>query len=159
MGPIAQGQEYLDHQLQHLDFARVQQWIEVATQVRRRNVSRRKAPVQYEPAWHPQGKMTMSGDMPLVLLDEVNSVLGPEFRVEWYEDCLNLEIGNFEGWKRACGLWKQAGWISKRVARAATGRAEAERAQAFAQLLQPNTATIMAMSLEQSLTVEAAPVA
>ena len=93
---IARGQEYLDHQLQHLDFARVHQWIEVAAQVRKRNFSHRIAPDQYEPAWHPPGKMTMSGDMPLVLLDVVISVLGPQLRAEWYEECLNLEISNFE---------------------------------------------------------------
>ena len=58
------------------------QWIEVAAQMRRRNLSRRVARVQYEPAWNPQGKMTMSGDMPLVLLDIINSVLGPELRAE-----------------------------------------------------------------------------
>ena len=32
-----------------------------------RNRSHRMAPVQNEPAWHPQGRMTMSGDMPLML--------------------------------------------------------------------------------------------
>ena len=89
---IARGQECLDHQLQHLDFARVHQWAEVAAQVRKRNLSRRVAPVQYEPAWHPQKKIMMSGDMPIVLLDVINSVLGPELRVEWDEECLNLEI-------------------------------------------------------------------
>ena len=77
---IARGQEYMDHQLHHLDFARLHQWIEAAAHVRKRNFSRRMNPVQYEPAWHPQGKMTMSSDMPLVLLDVVKSVLGPELR-------------------------------------------------------------------------------
>ena len=57
--------------------------------------------------------MTMSDDMPLVLLDEVNSVLGEESHAEWEEECLNLEVFNFEVWKRACGLWKQTKWISK----------------------------------------------
>ena len=45
--------------------------------------------------------MTMTGDMPLVLLDEVNSVLGEASRAEWEEECLNLEIRKFEIWKRA----------------------------------------------------------
>ena len=49
----------------------------------------------------------MSGDMPLVHLDVVNSILGPEQRAEWDEECLNLKISYFEIWKRACGLWKQ----------------------------------------------------
>ena len=50
--PIARGQEHLYHQLQYLDFARVQQWIEDAAQVRERNLSRRMDPVHYEPAWN-----------------------------------------------------------------------------------------------------------
>ena len=95
--------------------------------MRRRNLSRRMAPAQYEPAWRPQGKMTMSGDIPLVLLDVVKSVLGSELRAEWEGECLNLKISNFEVWKRACGLWKQTGWVSRSVALAATSRAEAER--------------------------------
>ena len=99
----------LDHQLQYLDFVRVHQWIEMAAQVRKRNFSHRKAPVQYEPAWYPQGKMTMSGDMPLVLLDVVLFVLGPGLRAEWDEECLNLEVSDFKKWNRACGRWKQAG--------------------------------------------------
>ena len=122
--PIARGHEYLDHQLQQLDFARIHQWIEVAAQVRKRNLSHRMAPVQYEPA---QRKMTMSGDMPVV-----NSVLGPELRAEWDEECLNLEISILEVWKRACGLWKQTGWISKRVTLAATSRADGELSRIFA---------------------------
>ena len=101
----------------------------------------------------------MSGEMPLALLDIVNSVLSHELRAEWDEDCLDYEVCNFEVWKRTCGLWKQTGWISKRVALAATSRAEAERAQKYApQPSQSTAAPTMAMSLEQPLTVEAAPV-
>ena len=97
--------------------------------------------------------MTMSGDMPLTLLDIVNQVLGAEMRAEWDEECLNLEVSNFDVWKQACALWKQAGWVSKRVALAANHRAEEERAARYTpQPLQPPT---MAMSLEQPLTVEA----
>ena len=92
---IARGQELLDHQLQHLDFALVPQWIEVAAQVRDRSLSRRMASMQFDPVWRPQSKMTMSGDMPLALLDMVNSVLGAESRAEWEEECLNLEVGQF----------------------------------------------------------------
>ena len=67
--------------------------------------------------------------------------------------CLNLEVSNFDVWKQACALWKQAGWVSKHVALAANHRAEEERAARYApQPLQPPT---MAMSLEQPLTVEA----
>ena len=94
--------------------------------MRKRNLARRMVPVQHEPAWHPQAKMTMFCDMPLVLMDVVNSVLGPQLRAEWHEKCLNLEISSFEVWKRACGLWKQAGCISNRVALAANSRAEAD---------------------------------
>ena len=101
--PIARGQERLDHQLQHLDFARVPQWIEVAAQIRDRNLSRRMAPLQYDPAWRQQGRMSMPGDMPLVLLDMANSVLGEESRAEWDEECLNLEVCNFEIWKQLAG--------------------------------------------------------
>ena len=38
----------------------------------------------------------MSGDMPLVLHDIVNSVPGPELRAEWEDECLNLELSNFD---------------------------------------------------------------
>ena len=48
--PVALGKEHLDHQLQRLDFTRVHQWIEVTVKVRQRTLSRRMAPVQYEPA-------------------------------------------------------------------------------------------------------------
>ena len=36
--------------------------------------------------------MTMSGDMSIVLHDEINSVLGSEARAEWERRCLELEI-------------------------------------------------------------------
>ena len=102
-----------------------------------------------------QGRMTMSGDMPLPLLDIVNQVLGAEMRAEWDEECLNLEVSNFDTWKQACTLWKQAGWISKRIALAANHRAEEERVARYApRTSQPPT---MAMSLEQPLTVDANP--
>ena len=65
--PVARDKEHLDHQLQRLDFTRVLHWIEVTVEVRQRNRCRRMAPVQYEPAWKPQGKMTTTGDMLLVL--------------------------------------------------------------------------------------------
>ena len=151
--PIGRGKELLDHQLRHLDVANVPIWIHVAALVRDRNLSRRMATLQYEPAWRPQGRMTLSGDMPLSLLDIVNHVLGAEMRAEWDEECLNLEVSNFDVWKQACALWKQAGWVSKRVALAANHRAEKERVARYApQQSQPPT---MAMSLEQPLTVEA----
>ena len=155
--PIARGQELLNHQLRHTDYANVPQWISVAAQVRDRNLSRRMAPIQYEPVWRPQGRMTMSGDMPLTLSDIVNQVLGAEMRAEWNDECLHLEVTNFEMWKNACTLWKQSRWISKRVALAAHHRAEEERAQRYAPTPSQNTAApIMAMSLEQTLSVEAA---
>ena len=117
------------------------------------------APLQYEPAWRPQGCMTMSRDIALALLDLVNQVLGEQMRAEWDEDCLNLEVSSFETWKKACAPWRLTGWVSKRVALAANHRAEEERAQRYApQPLQKATAPVMAMSLQQPLTVEAAPV-
>ena len=65
---------------------------------------------------------------------------------------------NFEAWKRACGLWKQSGWVCKRVALAAACRTEAERALQYAPpLAQSTAAPIMVMSPEQLLTVEATP--
>ena len=100
----------------------------------------------------------MSGDMPLALLDMVNSVLGGESRAEWEEEYLNLEVCNFDSRKRACGLWKQSGWVSKRVALAAACRAKAERALQYAPPpAQATAAQTMALSLEQPLTVEATP--
>ena len=59
--PIGRGKEHLDHQLRHLDVANVPKWIGVAAQILDRNLSRRMAPLQYEPASRPQGRMTMSG--------------------------------------------------------------------------------------------------
>ena len=97
----------------------------------------------------------MSGDMPLVLLEIINFVLGPDSRADWDDECLNLEINNFEICKRACLLWRRSRWLFKRVAVAANSRAEGDRARALAQPPQPNTAATMAMSLEQPLTVEA----
>ena len=68
-----------------------------------------------------------------------------------------LRVTKFEIWKKACALWKQSGWISKRVALAAHRRAEEERAQRYAPTPSQSTAApVMAMSLEQTLTVEAA---
>ena len=83
-------------------------------------------------AWKPQSKMTMSGDMSIVQHDEINSVLGPEARAEWDDQCLKLEIASFHKWKRACELWNQPGWISKRVSLAVESRAEIARRQAYA---------------------------
>ena len=153
--PIRRGKELLDHQLRHLDVANVPKWIHVAALVRDRNLSRRMAPLQYEPAWRQQGRMTMSGDMSLSLLDIVNQVLGAEMRAEWDEECLILEVSNFDIWKQACALWKQAGWVSKRIALAANHRAEEERVARYAP--PPSQPPTMAMSLEQPLTVEANP--
>ena len=87
--------------------------------------------------------MTMSGDMSIVLHDEINSVLGSEARVEREGRCLELEIASFPKWKRACELWNQPGWISKRVSLAVESRAETARQQAFAPTM---LAPTMAMS-------------
>ena len=159
--PVARGKEFLDYQLGYLDHANVPKWIDVAAQIRNRNLSRRMAPIQYDQVWRPQGRMAMSGDMPLTLLDIVNQVLGVEMRAEWDEECLHLEVSNFESWKKACTLWKQSGWISKRVVLAAQHKADQERAQRYAPVPQQapsgpsTTAPAMAMSLEQPLAVAA----
>ena len=88
----------------------------------------------------------------------MNSILGGKSRAEWEEERLNLEADIFEAWKRTCGLWRQSGWFSKRVALAAACRAEAERAMPYAPSpAQSTAAPTMAMSLEQPLTVEATP--
>ena len=107
--PIGRGKELLNHQLRHLDVANVPKWNNVAAQVRDLNLSRRMTPLHYEPAWRPQGRMNMSGDIALTLLDIVNQVLGAEMRAEWDEESLTLEVSNFDTWKQACALWKQAG--------------------------------------------------
>ena len=78
--------------------------------------------------------------------DVVNSVLGPQARAEWEEHCLELEIASFPQWKRACQLWNQPGWISKRISLAVESRAETARQQAFAPAV---TTPTMAMPLDQ----------
>ena len=81
--------------------------------------------------------MTMSGDMSIVLHDEINSVLGSEARAEWEGRCLELEIAE---------LWNQPGWVSKRVSLAVESRAENARQQAFAPTMLAST---IAMSRSQ----------
>ena len=147
--PLARGQEYLDHQLQCLDFARVQQWIEAAAQVGQSNLSRRLAPVRYEPVWKSQGKMNMSRDMSLALHDNVNIVLGPDLPAEWEDYRFNMEIAGFDDWKRACELWRQQGRVSKRMTPAAANRAEIDCTQL------PSASSALAISLEQLWTVAA----
>ena len=88
----------------------------------------------------------MSGDMSIVLHDEINSVLGPEARAELEGHCLEMEITSFPKWKQACELWNQPGWISTRVSLAVESRAEVARQQAFAPTM---LAPTMAMSLSQ----------
>ena len=102
--PVGLTPNCLNHQIQHLDLARVPGWIESAAQVQQRNLKCRIAPLNRDPVWQPQGKMTMSGDMQLVMHDVVNSVLGSQARAEWEEQCLDIEIASFPKWKRACEL-------------------------------------------------------
>ena len=90
----------------------------------------------------------MSGDMSIVQHDEINSVLGPEARAEWEGHCFELEIASFPKWKRACELWSQPGWVSKRISLAVESRAELERQQAFAPTM---LAPTMAMSSNQPI--------
>ena len=147
---MARAPDCLDYQLQHLDITRVPGWIESAAQVRQRNLKCRIVPLKQNPVWQPQGKMTISGDMQLVMHNVVNSVLGPEARAEWEEHCIEMEIGSFPNWKRACELWNQLNWVSKRVTMAVESRAETARQQAFAPALPTPT---MAMSLDQPETI------
>ena len=93
--------------------------------------------------------MTMSGDMSIVLRNEINSVLGPQAHGEWEEYCSELEIASFPKWKSACELWNQPGWISKRISLAVESRAEVARQQAFAPAM---VAPTMAMSSDQPIT-------
>ena len=90
----------------------------------------------------------MSGDMSIVQHDEINSVLGSTERARWEEYCLELEIASFPEWKRACELWSQPGWISRRVALAVEGRIEIARQQAFAPTM---IAPTMAMTLDRPI--------
>ena len=147
---VGRAPDCLEHNLQHLDLVLVPGWIESAAQVRHRNLKCRIAPFKRDPVWQPEGKMTMSGDMQLVMHDVVNTVLGPEARAEWEELCLEIEIASFPHWKRACELWNQANWVSKRVALAVNSRADVARQQAFAPAM---PAPVMAMSLDQPVTI------
>ena len=88
----------------------------------------------------------MSGDMQLTMQDIINTVLGPEARGEWDEQCSEIEIASFPNWKRACELGNQANWISKRVALAVEDRAEVAKQEAFASTM---LAPAMAKSLDQ----------
>ena len=144
--PVGRAPETFNRQIQHLELAQFPGWIEGAAQVRQRNLRCRITPFPRRSVWKPQGKMTMSGDMSIVLHDEINSVLGPEARAEWEGRCLEMEITSFPKWKRACELWSPPGWVSKRVSLAVESRAEVARQQAFAPTM---LAPTMAMSLSQ----------
>ena len=148
--PVGRSPEILNHQLQHLDFAHVPGWIEAAAQIRQRNLQCRITSFARKSTWQPQGKMTMSGDMSLVMHDVINSVLGPQVPAEWDEHCLELEITSFPQWKRACELWNQPDWVSKRVSLAVDSR-EIARQHAFAPAMTTHT---MAMSLDQPITID-----
>ena len=93
--PVGRAPEIFNRQIQHLELAQIPGWIEGAAQIRQNNLQCRITPFPRRSAWKPQGKMTMSGDMSIVLHDEVNSVLGPEACAEWEEHCLELEIASF----------------------------------------------------------------
>ena len=98
--------------------------------------------------------MTMSGDMSIVQHDEINSVLGSTERAKREEYCLELEIASFPKWKRACELWSQPGWISRRVALAVKTRAETARQQAFAPtMLEPTMAMSLDRPISQPITI------
>ena len=71
---------HLQHQLQHLDLAKVPTWIEGGAQVRQRNLKWRIIPTK-----QPQGKMKMSVDMSLPMQDVINAVLGAQAPADWEE--------------------------------------------------------------------------
>ena len=146
--PVGRAPEIFNRQIQHLEPAQIPGWNEGAAQIRQRNVQCRVTPFPRKSAWKPQGQMTMSGDMSIVQHDEINSVLGSAERARWEEYCLELEVASFPKWKRACELWSQPGWISRRVALAVEGRAEIARQQAFAPTM---LAPTMAMSLDRPI--------
>ena len=146
--PVGRAPEVFNRQIQHLESAQIPGWIEGAAQIRQRNLQSRVIPFPRKSAWKPTGKMTMSGDMSIVQHDEINSVLGSTERARWEEYCLELEIASFPKWKRACELWSQSGWISRRVALAVEGRAEMARQKAFAPTM---LAPTMAMSLDRPI--------
>ena len=102
--PVGRAPEIFNRQIQHLELAQIPGWIEGAAQIRQGNLQCRITPFPRRSAWKPQGKMTMSGDMSILLHDEFNSVLGPEARAEWEKHCPELEIASFPKWKRACEL-------------------------------------------------------
>ena len=146
--PVGRAPEVLNRQIHYLESAQIPGWIEGAAQIRQRNLQSRVTPFPRKSAWKPTRKMTMSGDMYIVQHDEINSVLGSTERARWEEYCLELEIASFPKWKRACELWSQSGWISRRVALAVEGRAEIARQQAFAPTM---LAPTMAMSLDRPI--------
>ena len=146
--PVGRAPEAFNRQIQYMELAQIPNWIEGAAQTRQRNLQSRVTPFPRKAAWRPQAKMTMSGDMSIVQHDEINSVLGSEARAEWEGHCLELEIASFPKWKRACELWSQPGWVSKRISLAVESRAELERQQAFAPTM---LAPTMAMSLSQPI--------
>ena len=146
--PVGRAPEAFNRQVQYMELAQIPSCIEGAAQTRQRNLQRRVTPFPRRAVWRPQAKMTMSGDMSIVQHDEINSVLGPEARAEWEGHCLELEIASFPKWKRACELWSQPGWVSKRISLAVESRAELERQQAFAPAM---LAPIRAMSSNQPI--------
>ena len=152
--PVGRAPEIFNRQIQHLELPQIPGWIEGAAQIRQRNLQCRVTPFPRKSAWKPQGKMTMSGDMSIAQHDEINSVLGSTERAKWEEYCLELEVASFPKWKRACELWSQPGWISRRVALAVESRAETARQQAFAPtMLAPTMAMSLVRPISQPITI------
>ena len=153
--PVGRAPEIFNQQIQYLELAQITGWIEAAAPIRQRNLQCRITPFPRKSTWKPQGKMTMSADMSIVLHDEINSVLGPQC----VPQCWALRVGRrLPGagnrqlpQKRACELWNQPGWISKRISLAVESRAEDARQQAFAPAI---VAPTMAMSLDQPITID-----
>ena len=76
--PFGRAPEFFNRQIQHLESVQIPGWVEGAAQIRQRNLQCRITPFPRRFAWKPQGKTTISGDMSIVLHDEINSVLGPQ---------------------------------------------------------------------------------
>ena len=112
--PISHVKVYLgQHQLQYLDSTWLRHWVEVAARERQWDIRRQvTTPVKQPPAGKPQGNMTMSGNVQLVLYDIIDAVLGPGQRAEWTEHRLTIELTGLDGslWKHTAGSQNGLPW-------------------------------------------------
>ena len=104
--PVGRAPDCLHHQLQHLDLARVPSWIEGAAQVRQRVLRGRIIPFRRDAVWPPQGKMTMSGDMPIVMHNVVNTVLGAQAAPNWKNSTWKWTLQDSPSGEASLSLWR-----------------------------------------------------